>query len=156
MQTSYHKNNKLDPTSVNKLLSQKSLQFMKQKVRTLQAAHELFISSLPESLAECTGVLAMNYDTITLYAENGTIATQLRFMSNNILSHFRYYDIFQRIKKIKIVVSHNTKVKLREAETKVNKLSPAAKQTLQGSLDAIEHPALKEALQRFMNHANGK
>lgn len=95
-----------DPQPIGDLLapSKNRLGWIITRANKINALNSLVNEILPPTLAGRATVTNMEDTTLILQAQNGTIATQLRYQSRNLLNSLHFYREWHYFKDIRVIV----------------------------------------------------
>ncbi len=130
------------------------LQFVFARAKHLQALNQLLLQTLPSQLRDHCQLANLADRRLTILVANGSIATQLRWQTADILQQLRQHPPFQHIQELQLKVRPNplTAVTAEAPPRRVTALTPETARIVAEIAEGIDHPGLKAALQRIASH----
>ena len=128
------------------------LRFIFSKIKRLQELNRKIFSYLDPKLAEYCQVANSIENKLVLVVANGSVATQIRYLTADLLNYCKQEPALQHIKTIECKVRPSqTPVAARMAETPARHatLSPQAACVIKELAETMEDPVLKEILERM-------
>lgn len=129
------------------------LKFIFDKVRALNLIQEKVQTHLDPVVAKYCQVANLAENRLVLLVANGSVATQIRFMTNELLKKFSQDPSLQHIRQIECKV-RPVKTKIRE-DNKAYQVQPLSVDTaaiVRELADTIEDPKLREIMLRISEH----
>ena len=124
----------------------KSLTEKTRKLDELQRAlHQL----LPSMLADYCQIRSYERGILSLQAETGSAATQLRFIQHQIFPKLKKMSAFKDLERITIRVQSAETLAKRYSARQANPVSPANCQAIRDTAEAVSDPGLAESLRRL-------
>lgn len=136
----------------------RDLDFVMSKVKRLAEIQTQLAKYLDPQLAAYCQVANMLDQRLTLIVANGSIATQIRFLSNELLKKFKQDPQLRTIQQIDCKVRPPQSATAR-METPKNKYAPLLSADSAAVVDeiaeTIEDPKLKEVMKRIAKRSKG-
>jgi hypothetical protein len=130
----------------------RDLRFIFNKINRLNEINQKVTDYLPENLRSFCQVANAVGDKLILLVANGSIATQLRFDSENLIKHFKKDASLSHINAIELKVrppQPSLPPRLSKApERYAQPLSPITAQIIRDSAESLD-PALREIMERI-------
>lgn len=140
-----------DPNPVKDMLTGTAFQGLIKKTQRIQSADQLLRGIVPKELAPRCRLINLLFDTAIIEVDTAIYATQVRYLSKEILSSLCYHDFLINIKKIKIKLKTVRPAKQPSRLQQPNTISPKSCDSIRESAQTINHPALKHALLKLAN-----
>jgi len=123
------------------------------KVQVLQELEVCLLAYLPVAMRSYCQVANLEKGRLTLMVANGSIATELRFQTHELLMKFKQDPKLQRISEIRCKVRPPI---ARSAPAKtpapVPLLSPETAQMVQEMAESLTHSPLREVMTKIAHH----
>jgi hypothetical protein len=132
-----------------------NLQFILSKVKQISALNKQFQTHIDPNIAQLCQVANLQNGKLIIVAANGSIATQLRFESVNLLRKFKADPLLESIKQIEAKVRPSVDTAA-APEKKRGNVKPLAKNTaalVNDIADTLDDPRLKAVLKRIAGHS---
>lgn len=130
-----------------------SMQTILFKVQLLKKLNAQFVKYIDANITEYCQVANRVGSKLIIVAANGSIATQLRFESADLLRKFRADAVLGNITQIEIKVRPTTTYST--PKIKARKVAPLSKDTAQlidDIAESIDDPRLKQAMKRIARY----
>lgn len=136
------------------------LQFILGKVKKLTELSRLVSTFLDPTMLDQCQVANLAGNRLTMLAANGSVATQLRFQTQDLLRKFKQHPLLRAIQHIDCKVSPvSTQPQLPQrdaAPREVQRLSPETAALLQDMAEGLEDVRLKESILNIARHQDKK
>lgn len=133
-----------------------SMQTILFKVQLIQKLNAQFVKYIDANIAKYCQVANRVGSKLVIVVANGSIATQLRFLSIDLLRKFKSDAILNNITQIETKVRPNTVESA--SKKKAPGVAPLTKQTAQlieDIAESIHDPRLREAMMRIAKYTKG-
>lgn len=140
--------------------SQTGLGNLLSKVKEWEVVNGFLATIIEPKLWKYCHVGGLQADTVTILAANGSIASQIRFQTADILMKCQSHPQFKSIRQIHCKVIPSFAYAANPTSNKVNlkknlsPLSPTTAATLQEIAQTIEDEKLREVLLRISTHVS--
>lgn len=129
------------------------LKFIFDKIRALNLIQEKVQTYLDPVLAKYCQVANLAENRLVLLVANGSVATQVRFMANDLLKKFSQDPSLQHVRHIECKVRPaRTKVSDDKKDYQVQPLSADTAAIVRELADTIEDKKLREIMLRISEH----
>jgi hypothetical protein len=125
-----------------------------QLAKQLHSLNELVSANLPEPINKHVRVLNLNQGKLVLEADNASWAAALRYMLPELLSKLRKTPEFAGLIRIDQQIAMRTHKKSAHVKPEPSEfnLSQQSTEILQSAINNSSDPALKKALEKFLQH----
>jgi hypothetical protein len=131
------------------------LKFIFDKIRALNLIQEKVQTYLDPVLVKYCQVANLAENRLVLLVANGSVATQIRFMTNDLLKKFSQDSSLQHIRQIECKVRPaGTKVSEDKKGYQVEPLSVETAAIVRELAESIEDTRLREIMLRISEHTN--
>ena len=139
------------PQDLKKLYSHNpELRQILDKVHTLSALHQHFISIAPTQLAQSSSVLGLQHGILSISVANAAVAAKLRQLAPELVNLLQNHGCEVSGIRFKVQVSFD----LPQSKPEPRKLSKAAQQALFELSTVLEDSPLKQALNKMIRKEN--
>lgn len=129
------------------------LKFIFDKIRALNLIQQKVQAHLDPVLAKYCQVANLAENRLVLLVANGSIATQVRFMTNELLKKFSQDPSLQHVRQIECKVRPiATKVSEKKPAYQVQPLTPDTAAIVRELAETIEDTTLREIMLRISEH----
>lgn len=131
------------------------LQSVFSKIKTLQELNKFMLPLLGEGMAKYCQVANLVEGRLILLAANGSIATQIRFMTPDLLKKMKTFPALADIQDILCKVAPSQAISPSKSKSTPTALAPLSAETahmVQEIADNITDPDLKRIMQKIAAH----
>lgn len=126
------------------------LKFIYDKIRALKLIQEKVQKHLDPSLAKHCQVANLANNKLVILVTNGSIATQLRYQSAELLNKFRHDASLQHVREVECKVRTNQLKSNEPVSTyEVERLSEDTAEIVREMAETIEDPRLRDIMLRI-------
>lgn len=140
------------------VLSQGALQSLRQRAAEYGSLNTLLGLYLDNRMRHQVRVVAYTAGTLTLAANNTTVAGQLRYLSHIYMQQLRVHNEFCDLKRISVTVDTENRDETRITKTHQQPpkrtISPQTAKLLEETADSLGEGELSEALRRLASHVS--
>jgi hypothetical protein len=137
----------------------KDLQYVLTKALRLEKINQKISHLLGPALASVCRVANIKENQLIMIAANGTIATQVRYQTTELIMKFKRDEELKHIESILCKVSpkiiQQKEIKEKERDANFDKMPFLSKETskiIKEIADSIQDPKLKEAMKKIASH----
>ena len=138
----------------------KDLQLLFAKIKELDILNQKIAGYLDPNIRKYCQVANFSGNRLTIVVANGSVATQIRFQTNDLLRQFKQDPLLQTIQdiycKVRPAPISHTAPKVNMPFKKLEDLSPETAEIVWEIAESLEDPKLKEAMQRIAKHVKNK
>ena len=127
----------------------RDLQAILTKVKLLNELNAIVVNYLDENLRNYCQVANINGNQLILIAANGSIATQIRFQSADLIRKFKSHPTLKAIQSIQCKVRPISTPAPDFIPQKLPPLSPKAAELILEAAQYIEDPTVRAALEKI-------
>lgn len=136
--------------------NQKDLQFLFGKVKELEALNKKIATYLDPSFANYCQVGNVMGNKLIIIVANGSIATELRFKTNDLIRRFKEDPLLRRIQEIQCKVRPMQQLaRFNEHRVTMRKMAPLSAETaeiIHHIAESLEDPKLRAIMKRIAEH----
>ena len=135
-------------TANNIIDNSNSLKNIVIKSKHLIKLNRLLLESMPKNIGSHCKLANLNKGILNIHVDSANWATQLRYYIPELMTTLRKHEEFSNLVSIKHHVRPSVNAQKKKI-AKVKPLSTESRVSLQKTADALNHPELAEALNRF-------
>jgi len=133
--------------------SHKELGVLFAKVKVLNEMNEAFLPLVDAGLRPYCQVANLQGDKLVIITANGSVATQIRFQSMDLLRKFKPYPVLEKIRSIHCKVhpgfARQSASHAEKAGQTPELLSDETAEMIRKIADSIDDPGLRDAMKRI-------
>lgn len=137
--------------------SQNDLQMIFTKIKALEEINKRVLSYLSADMKKYCQVANFTSKGLIILAANGSVATQLRFQTGELLQKFKSDPILQKYPTIQCKVRPSSPLSTPSKTTSSRQAAKLSSETagfIRDIANSLEDPKLKAALERIAEHTD--
>jgi len=127
----------------------KQVKSLTQTSRKRDELQHVLHQLLPSMLADYCQIRSYDHGVLSLHAETGSAATQLRFIQQQLFSKLKKTNAFKDLERITVRIYTPEKPFRRYQHRDANPVSPASCQAIRDTADTVGDGNLAESLRRL-------